>query len=452
MSLDRHGQHAYTGGMTVPKQKPRRPHSRAIRVAQSKHVPGEPLAPLLSERLQSLVVPAAYAQLSYYRQLGLRERLLSLPVMVAVVIGLIWQQIGSASELLRVLTQEGMLWVGPLRVSQQALAKRLLNFPAELFERVLLEILPDAQSRWLKRQRPLPPEVAWAQQHFGRVLIFDGSTLDGLLRKLKALRNLPHAPLAGRLGALLELGSRLPVRLWYDSDAQGNDYRFLNRLLAALQSQDLIVFDMGLRHYVFFQQLTERQVTFVTRPASTCVWRVTQVLQHTGTLQDQIVHVGSKKTSQCAQPLRVVSWLHQGQWYDYLTNCLDPAILPADRLVALYRRRWRIEVAFLLVKRLLGLAYLWVGSENGIQLQLWATWLVYACLIDLTDAVAEELNVLFEALSVEMVFRGLYHYNQACQRSQADDPIRYLAEHAQALAIRKRIRNPTAQFVAPLPP
>jgi hypothetical protein len=37
----------------------------------------------------------------------------------------------------------------------------------------------------------------------------------------------------------------------------------------------------------------------------------------------------------------------------------------------------------------LGLAYFWVGAQNGVALQLWATWLLYAILVDLTDAVAE---------------------------------------------------------------
>jgi hypothetical protein len=36
----------------------------------------------------------------------------------------------------------------------------------------------------------------------------------------------------------------------------------------------------------------------------------------------------------------------------------------------LYRRRWQIEEAFLLTKRLLGLAYLWVGGSNGHWCQL----------------------------------------------------------------------------------
>ncbi len=104
-------------------------------------------------------------------------------------------------------------------------------------------------------------------------------------------------------------------------------------------------------------------------------------------------------------------------------------------------RRWRIEEAFSVVKRLLGLAYLWVGAEHGIHLQLWATWLLYAVLIDLTDAVAQELDVLFEAVSVEMVFRGLYHFTMAYQRGEADDAVTYLAHEARSLGLLKRPRQ-----------
>ena len=68
----------------------------------------------------------------------------------------------------------------------------------------------------------------------------------------------------------------------------------------------------------------------------------------------------------------------------------------------LYQKRWRIEEAFNTVKRLLGLSYLWVGSINGIKLQIWGTRLFYeglsgsvssavytprAILIDLGDGV-----------------------------------------------------------------
>ena len=65
----------------------------------------------------------------------------------------------------------------------------------------------------------------------------------------------------------------------------------------------------------------------------------------------------------------------------------------------LYQRRWRIEEAFCTVKRLLNFSYLWTGSSNGIQLQIWATWLFYTVSVDLGDAVADELGVPIERVA-----------------------------------------------------
>jgi len=61
---------------------------------------------------------------------------------------------------------------------------------------------------------------------------------------------------------------------------------------------------------------------------------------------------------------------------------------------------------------LLGLSYLWTGSINGVKLkfgQLGCS----AVLIDLADAVADELAVPFDRISLEMLFRGLYHFHHA---------------------------------------
>src|SRR5438445_6210654 len=112
--------------MSTRKTKNSFRHTRAIRVAQSKHVPAAPMAEPVAERLGELVHPATYAQLAHFSQLGLRDRLLNLPVMVALVLSMIWRQIGSVCELVRVLGQEGFLWTGPLKVSQQAVSLRLL--------------------------------------------------------------------------------------------------------------------------------------------------------------------------------------------------------------------------------------------------------------------------------------------------------------------------------------
>ena len=105
---------------------------------------------------------------------------------------------------------------------------------------------------------------------------------------------------------------------------------------------------------------------------------------------------------------------------------LEAQVLPPFVVEDLYSRRWRIEESFLLLKRLLGLSYLWTGSINGIKLPIWATWLFYAILLDLCDDIAEELTLPFDSISVEMVFRGIYHFTQALNQGSATDIIAYL--------------------------
>ncbi len=119
----------------------------------------------------------------------------------------------------------------------------------------------------------------------------------------------------------------------------------------------------------------------------------------------------------------------------------------------LYRRRWRIEDAFNTVKRLLGLSYLWTGSLNGIQLQIWGTWIFYALLVDLGDAVADQLSLPIDSISLEMIYRGLYHFYVAHQKGKATDPPKYFAApENQDLGIVKSQRKPNVKLiVAPFP-
>ena len=88
-----------------------------------------------------------------------------------------------------------------------------------------------------------------------------------------------------------------------------------------------------------------------------------------------------------------------------------------------------------MVKRLLGLAHVWAGSTNGVQLQLWATWVLYAVLVDITDAVAEELSQPFATLSLEIVYRSLSFFTAAYQRGAGTKVAPYLAAEAIGVGI-----------------
>jgi hypothetical protein len=427
----------------APPQKPSSVrHTRAIARDRSKHTPSPPPDEQVSARLTELIHPLTLGQVAHYHALGLRERVLSLPVMVALVLSMIWRQIGSASTLVRVLHDEGFLWSSPVPVSQQALSQRLRTFPAPLFAQVLTDLLPQLQARWAARQRPLPPEIAWAQAHYTAVQAVDGSTLDVLLRKVGLLREEDRAPLAGRMTGLLDVGSRLPRAVWSEPDAQAHDQRAWPRILAALPADSLLLFDLGYTNYAIFAQLTHAHVTFITRAKTNLRYTVDHWLQHTGTVHDAVVWIG---TDDDRQQVRLIEVFSRNTWCRYLTNARDPQTLPVLYAVALYWQRWRIEDAFAAVTRLLGLAYLWTGAENGVALQLWATWLLYAVLLDLTDAVAARLDEPLAAVSLEMVYRSLYYFTAAFQRGAATDVVDYLAANAKRLGIlmRQRPRAPS---------
>ncbi|MHB8752170.1 MAG: IS4 family transposase [Aggregatilineales bacterium] len=360
--------------------------------------------------------------------------------MMAFVVSLIWRQIGAVGEAVRVLNQEGLLWVSATPVSQAAVTQRLNSLPAVLFENVLKAVLPKMASQWGSRTRPLPAAVAFVQPRFSQVLVLDGSTLAGLLRKTGLLRDAATNPLAGRIAAVLDGVTRRPVQLWYEPDEQAHDQRFWLSVLSQLVTNCLVLFDSGFLNFDVFDQLTRDQRWFITRPKSNTVYKVTAVLRRSAAVHDYRIELGAVGTA-CQEPMRLVECLWHGKCYRYLTNVTDPRRLPPEVLLALYAQRWHIEDAFNVVKRLLGLAYFWTGALNGLLVQVWATWVLFAVLVDLTDDVAQTLHLPVQAISMEMVFRGLYHFTQAYQRADALDPVAYFVQHARLLGIVKRKRK-----------
>ena len=115
-------------------------------------------------------------------------------------------------ELTRILGREGCLWCPPTQVSQQALSQRFLTFPAELFERVFKELLPQLKQAWNSRTRRLEPEsIQWTRRWFEQIWLADSSTLEALFRKLKSLETLPKGQLAGKMTVVIDLITRLPI-------------------------------------------------------------------------------------------------------------------------------------------------------------------------------------------------------------------------------------------------
>ena len=409
---------------------------------------------VIAEQLERLLTPAITNQENYYRKLGLRERILNLPLMMAGVLTLLWRDVASVRELTRILARDGFLWCNPIKVSQQAVSQRFLTFPAELFEKVFKDLLPNLSSAWHSRnQRPLPESIQFTLSKFEKIWIIDGSILEALFKKLQSLESLQKGQLAGKIITVIDLVTRLPVEIWFEENPKASDTRAEEDILNLVTENTLLLLDRGFYHFNFWCQLIEKKVEFITRIKKGAAIQIEQVFTESYGLRDRKIRLGSGTKKTPFITLRLIEVRSGQTWHSYLTSVLDPHVLPPYVVADLYRRRWRIEEAFNTVKRLLGLSYLWTGSINGIKLQIWSTWLFYAVLVDLGDAVADELSLPFDEISLEMIYRGLYHFTMAHQKGKATDPVKYFADPKNRdLGIVKQKRKPNIKLiVAPFP-
>ena len=95
------------------------------------------------------------------------------------------------------------------------------------------------KTRWLSRQnRPLPESVQFCLSKFEKIWIADGSTLEALFRQLKSLEEVKQGLLAGKMGVVMDLVTRLPVEIWFEENPSASDTRWEEKLLEFTRSSN----------------------------------------------------------------------------------------------------------------------------------------------------------------------------------------------------------------------
>lgn len=305
-----------------------RPVELARDHARPRTVPA-PTTKQLETHLQLLLYPVAFGLRDRYRALGHRERILSLPVMVGILVTLVWRQIASISELQRVLARESLLWVEPTEISQQALSARLDALPAELFAQVWHDLVPALQQRAAQRPTAHAALLTEVAPHFDRVWILDSSRLEAVFKKSGALRGVSQTVLGGTLTTVLDLASHLPVHLWLDASPTKNDRRILDTVVPLVPERTILLLDRGFSRFSFFDALTETGSVLVSQWGNHWVYDDLQTLSSCATTTDQIVRVGKYRSSRCHHPVRRIGRKDaQGVWHYWITTELDPRRLP----------------------------------------------------------------------------------------------------------------------------
>ncbi len=409
--------------------------------ARSRAAPAPPVEEF-DAQATLLVYPVALGIWQRHRGAHLRERVLSLPILVGILLSLIWRQMPSVSTLTRVLAREPLLWVAPTTITQQAIAKRLETMPAQLFAELWQELAPVLHQRAAQRPAFHPDLLAHVHPSYQRVWVLDSSRLEAVFKKSRAVSHQPGNVLGGTVTAVLDVGSHLPVQVWVDASATVNDRAILPKLHERTPPGTILVLDRGFNRFASFDTVTEHGSAIVGRWTANWSFELLETLSSGPTHLDQRVRLGTYRSNPCRHPVRRIGRLDQGQWHWWVTTECDPQRLPAAHVIALYDQRWRIEEAFLHIKRLLHLSYLWGSSANVVAVQVWTTILVYGLLIDLCGEVGQALAVPAERVSVEMTYRSLYHYARACQQGEQRGLVVWLSDPAQAdLGLIKRPRK-----------
>lgn len=390
----------------------------------------------IETRLFEILSPGTFTNLKEVKgkERSLRSRILTLPVMAAIILSLVYRQVQHLTDVLRILEIEGLMWVKATRVSRQALSQRLNSLPAALFAKLLEQVIERVRA---KVREP----SAEMNQKFSAIWIGDASTLEAMKKHLGELKEQVGTVLGGKIMMVVEAFSHHPVAVWYESDPKRNETNWWDSLIKKLPVGGLIILDMGFYGFKWFDALTEGGKYILTRQKKGVDYCVVRQISSNHAYKDEIIQMGQHKSDPCHYPMRLVSVLWGQTWHLYLTNVLDPQQLSAQQVCDLYRRRWHIEDAFLLTKRLLGLSYLWVGGSNGVQMQVYATLIFYVVLNDLCADVAVSLQQPLERISVEMVFRSLYFFSRALLQNPLLLLIPWLCEHQTSMGLVKSIRK-----------
>ena len=262
---------------------------------------------------------------------------------------------------------------------------------------------------------------------FTEVIALDASTLDKVPMTTPAVRRLaPDDPttLPGKLTAVFDLRRQLFRRIDWHPNALQNERVGARDAVADLPTGSLILADLGYFGFRWFDELTEAGQFWISKHRARGTVVEIETLYEDGTTRDVIVWLGKHRADQAKYPARLLQFSHNGQIRQYLTNVLDPARLSLSDIVALYARRWDIELAFTLVKTDLHLSVIWSAKPTVLAHQVWAVLLIAQLVLVLRNQVAlrAEVGDVY-GVSLQLMVKYLPQY-----ALHTSDPVGYFCE------------------------
>jgi hypothetical protein len=363
-----------------------------------------------------------------------------------VAASLLW--LGFLLCVLRGFTAFHGVWgEAPVFITESALYQRLARAPVTAFQELFAHLTATLLARFAAVRDV--PEAAFAAE----IIALDHCSLDPVLRRLQVLRDVPRGHpglIPGRLATLFDVRRQLFRRVEYEADDQRNVKFGVDRLLEGLPDGTLLLFDLGYFAFEWFDQLAQRGFWYVSRLRAKTTWVTQHVLYEGGSphlfLRESWVYLGKYRADRAGELVRLVEVTGAGGTWRYVTNVLDPQVLPAPQLVALYRRRWDIEQSFNLLKTHLHLYLLWSARQNVVILQVFATLILAQVVLALRIELAQRAQAELREVSLPLMLQCLPRLAQ-----DGKDPLAELVEHGRRMKIIRPLRGQPYPVHGPAP-
>ncbi len=140
---------------------------------------------------------------------------------------------------------------------------------------------------------------------------------------------------------------------------------------------EIVALDRAYINYAKFEELTDRDVVYVTKMKSNLNYEVLVDCMHQNPqglmeYRERVVVFRKDGINHIARIITYVD-IRKGKkpkLISLLTNDFD---MPPETIVAIYRRRWQIESLFKQIKQNFPLRYFYGESANAIKIQIWVT-------------------------------------------------------------------------------
>ena len=161
------------------------------------------------------------------------------------------------------------------------------------------------------------------------------------------------------------------------TSAATNDSFMLNP--SSLSKGDVIAMDRAYIDYEKFEQLTEKQVIYVTKMKKSLKYEIlgdTIYQTPEGVMEVRVQEVRFTKKKQGGETIlhnaRIITYVdvRKHKLISLLTNDME---FDPSEIIEIYRRRWEIELLFKQIKQNFPLRYFYGESANAIKIQIWVT-------------------------------------------------------------------------------